>query len=105
MIRWTNTTTDPMGQFESLLVGLSPDDRDQAMAIWSQERIHSANRAARRRDAQGRQYIVNLCWSIVILVVVFAAVVFSDALDSPNDHMGPDELGHIARGHRIGGVE
>lgn len=105
MIRWTNTTTDPMGQFEGLLTGLSADDRDQAIAIWSQARIQRANRAARRRDAQQRQRMQSLCWSIVTVVLVLGLMAVDGMCDSPVDHVGPDELGHIARGHVIGGIE
>lgn len=103
MIRWTNN--DAMGQFESLLVGLSPDDRAQAVALWSQDRIRRANRASRQSDAQHKRHMANLCWGIVTLVVVGAALLVSPLLDAPGDHIGPDERGHIARGHRIGGIK
>ncbi len=103
MIRWTNN--DAMGQFEGLLTGLSADDRDQAMALWSQDRIRRTNREARRRDAQHKQYVANLCWSIVTLVVVGAALLVAPLLDAPEDHMGPDEKRHLSLGRAIGGIE
>ena len=103
MIRWTNTNTDPMGQFESLLVGLSADDRDQAVALWSKQRILTTNRVARRRDAQQRQRVASLCWGIVTVVLVFGLMVVAGMCDSPVDHVGPDERRHLAAGHRIGG--
>lgn len=105
MIRWTNTTTDPMGQFESLLTGLNADDRAQAIELWSSERIRRANRASRQSDAQHKQLMAGFCWSIVTLVLVFAALVVSPLLDAPGDHVGSDEHAHISRGHAIGGIE
>ena len=90
MIRW-NPTTDTQGRYESLLKGLSPDDREQCLTLWTQDRIHRANRAARRRDAQARQRVASLCWGIVTCIVLLAAISLGSALD-------------IERGHDIGGI-
>lgn len=103
MIRWTNN--DDMGQFESLLKNLNADDRAQAIALWSQDRIRRANRASRQSDAQHKRHMANLCWGIVTLVVVGAALLVSPLLDAPGDHIGSDERGHISRGHAMGGIE
>lgn len=90
MIRW-NPTTDTQGRYESLLKGLSADNREQCLTLWSQDRIRCANRAARRRDAKDRQRVANLCWGIVTCIVVLSAISFGAALD-------------IERGHDIGVV-
>ena len=90
MIRW-NPTTDTQGRYESLLKDLSADDREQCLTLWTQDRIQRANRAARRRDARDRQRVANICWGIVTLVVLLAAISLGSAMD-------------IERGHDIGGV-
>lgn len=90
MIRW-NPTTDTQGRYESLLKGLSPDDREQCLTLWTQDRIHRANRAARRRDGRDRQRVANFCWGIVTFVVILAAISLGAALD-------------IERGRDIGGI-
>jgi hypothetical protein len=80
MIRWSSTS-GTMGQFESLLVGLDADGRDQALTLWTQDQARRIARAARRRDARHNQRVKNLCWGIVSGVLLLAAMSLGNALD------------------------
>ena len=100
MIRW-NPTTDDMGTFEGLLGGLSQDDREQCRALWSRERIRKSVRSSRRKDAQARQRIANLCWGALTLVILMTFLSLGCLIDSSRDLYGPDEQMHARAGREM----
>ncbi len=114
MTRWTNN--DAMGQFESLLVGLSSDDRDQATTLWTADRVRRAARASRRRDERLARRQANLIWLTATALIVLGFWLLrgegsnpelrSYALrgidpERPSDFYGPDERSHVAAGREM----
>ena len=102
MTRWT--TSDPVGQFEALLVGLDADDRDQATALWTADRVRRAARASRRRDERLARRQSSLIWlTATALIVLGCWLLRGVGPERPTDSYGPDERAHTQAGHSVAG--
>ncbi len=63
-------------------------------------------RELRERQAVARERQADTQGALTIVLALAALVlVICSGCDSPEDHVGPDERGHIARGRAIGGIE
>ncbi|MBB6053316.1 hypothetical protein [Armatimonas rosea] len=76
----------------------TPDAPDQyAALVRSRAQVQAAICADRRRDALS-------LWRLrgALLAIVFAVIVLLVGLiDSPADHVGPDEMAHVRAGRQV----
>ena len=98
MIRWTNS--DSYGVFAGLIDQAPIETRQRSSQTFSQARVRAIVRAERKREAQALWRVRGALAGIVLLFLVLLV----GLIDSPADHVGPDELAHARAGHAVAEV-
>lgn len=73
--------------------------RKQGCELRTRQELARRTQREREADKLGGMLIA------ATLACMALILVFGSGCDAPGDHIGPDERAHMARGHRIGGIE
>lgn len=99
MTRWHQS--DSYGLFAGLVKQAPDETRHRTALILRRARLASTIAESRRRDRLAARRVASLCWGVVTAVAIIVLLLASACVDSPRDHVGPDELAHVRAGRQV----